>query len=440
MDLVTTSLDGPLCGRVGNWDDHAVNHHVFDAMKARCGYFDQAVSALIEDVHARGLDRRVLIVVTGEFGRTPRISYAKDSGSGVTQPGRDHWPRAVSLIFSGGGIAGGQVVGATDRLGADVTRRRVGVRDFLATIYHHLGSTRRPSRYRTGPAGRYPPSPTAGRSPNSSRERGVGHHSGLDSMRISWRPARSVDIERRTVGWFAVLGPSLVPGRPVRVGGRSRLLQRIGSESGSADGAASSTDRIGVFCRRGSCPPTGPTVADVIYGQGVSGPFLSHDGETMSEACLECGTSVPDGGSCRDHFHALLLLEAEIPGVSGSILHFYAVAAYGLQHPDRMKYTAEAFAGLHATLAAALDGLPIDGSAAGCNGMPSVPARHPAGGRSRGVLAPGRLVDDDRGRLHRGELGTYDTYEEYGDRVTAWARWVCETLAADRARENAGGD
>ena len=78
VDLVTTSLDGPLCGRVGNWDDHAVNHHVFDAMKERCRYFDQAVSALIEDIHARGLDRRVLIVVTGEFGRTPKISYAKD--------------------------------------------------------------------------------------------------------------------------------------------------------------------------------------------------------------------------------------------------------------------------------------------------------------------------------------------------------------------------
>jgi uncharacterized protein (DUF1501 family) len=139
VDLVTTSLDGPLCGRVGNWDDHAVNHHVFDAMKARCRYFDQAVSALIEDVHTRGLDRRVLIVVTGEFGRTPKISYARDSASGVTQPGRDHWPRAVSLLFSGGGIPGGQVVGATDRLGADVTRRRVGVRDFLPTIYHHLG-------------------------------------------------------------------------------------------------------------------------------------------------------------------------------------------------------------------------------------------------------------------------------------------------------------
>jgi len=139
VDLVTTSLDGPLCGRIGNWDDHAVNHHVFDAMKARCRYFDQAVSALIEDIHVRGLDRRVLVVVTGEFGRTPRISYDKDSASGVRQPGRDHWPRAVSLLFSGGGITGGQVVGATDRHGADVTRRRVGVRDFMATIYSHLG-------------------------------------------------------------------------------------------------------------------------------------------------------------------------------------------------------------------------------------------------------------------------------------------------------------
>ena len=139
VDLVATSLDGPLCGRVGNWDDHAVNHHVFDAMKARCRYFDQAVSTLIEDIHARGLDRRVLVVVTGEFGRTPKLSYDKDSVSGVTQPGRDHWPRAVSLLMSGGGIPGGQVVGATDRHGADVTSRRVGVRDFLATIYRHLG-------------------------------------------------------------------------------------------------------------------------------------------------------------------------------------------------------------------------------------------------------------------------------------------------------------
>lgn len=146
VDVVATEFDGPLCARVANWDDHAVNHHIFDAIKYRAPFFDQAVSALIEDVYARGLDRRVLVVVTGEFGRTPRISYVASSGGGVAsgskgtvQPGRDHWPRANSMLFAGGGIATGQVIGATDRLGEDPVERRVGPGDFLATIYHHLG-------------------------------------------------------------------------------------------------------------------------------------------------------------------------------------------------------------------------------------------------------------------------------------------------------------
>lgn len=146
VEIVTTTFDGPLCGRVANWDDHAVNHHVFEAIHFRAPYFDQAVSALIEDVYARGLDRRVLIVVTGEFGRTPRISYVASSGGGVAsgpegtvQPGRDHWPRANSMIWAGGGITTSQVIGATDRRGEDVVSRRVGPHDFLATIYRHLG-------------------------------------------------------------------------------------------------------------------------------------------------------------------------------------------------------------------------------------------------------------------------------------------------------------
>ncbi|MEX2114289.1 MAG: DUF1501 domain-containing protein [Pirellulales bacterium] len=146
VEIVTTTFDGPLCGRVANWDDHAVNHHVFDALKFRAPYFDQAVSALIEDIYQRGLDRRVLVVVTGEFGRTPRISYTASSGGGVAsgaagtvQPGRDHWPHANSMIWAGGGIAGGQIIGATDRRGEQVVERRVGPQDFLATIYHHLG-------------------------------------------------------------------------------------------------------------------------------------------------------------------------------------------------------------------------------------------------------------------------------------------------------------
>jgi hypothetical protein len=146
VDLVAATLNGPLCGRVGNWDDHAVNHHIFEAMKHRAPFFDQAVAALVEDLHERGLDRRVLLIVGGDFGRTPRISYAASSGGGVAsgaegvvQPGRDHWPHAMSFLFSGGGIALGQVIGSTDRRGEHPLERGVGVGDFLATLYRHLG-------------------------------------------------------------------------------------------------------------------------------------------------------------------------------------------------------------------------------------------------------------------------------------------------------------
>lgn len=146
VGLVATTLNGPLCGRVGNWDDHAVNHHVFDAMKHRAPFFDQAVAALVEDLHDRGLDKTVLLVVGGDFGRTPRISYAPSSGggvasgaTGVVQPGRDHWPHAMCFLFSGGGIAEGQVIGSTDRRGEHPSERRVGVGDFMATLYRHLG-------------------------------------------------------------------------------------------------------------------------------------------------------------------------------------------------------------------------------------------------------------------------------------------------------------
>jgi hypothetical protein len=146
VELVTVQLAGDLCGRVGNWDDHAVNHNVFAAMKHRAPYFDQAVSALIEDLYDRGLHEQVMVVVSGEFGRTPRISYVASSGggvasaeAGVVQPGRDHWPRATSILFAGGGIRTGQVVGATDERGEDATQRQVSRGDFLATLYAHLG-------------------------------------------------------------------------------------------------------------------------------------------------------------------------------------------------------------------------------------------------------------------------------------------------------------
>lgn len=146
VEILTSSLHGPLCGRVSNWDDHAVNHHVFDALKFRAQAYDQAVSALIEDIYQRGLSERVLVVVTGEFGRTPKVNYQPSTGAGnasaaagTKQPGRDHWPRAFSNIWAGGGIETGRVIGATDRLGEDSVERICGPGDFLSTIYHHLG-------------------------------------------------------------------------------------------------------------------------------------------------------------------------------------------------------------------------------------------------------------------------------------------------------------
>jgi len=146
VDVLTSSLHGPLCGRVSNWDDHAVNHHVFDALRFRAENYDRAVTALIEDIYERGLDKRVLVVVTGEFGRTPKINFQPSTGkgnasapAGTKQPGRDHWPRGFSNIWAGGGIQPGQVIGATDKRGEDAITRRCGPQDFLATIYHHLG-------------------------------------------------------------------------------------------------------------------------------------------------------------------------------------------------------------------------------------------------------------------------------------------------------------
>ena len=133
VDLVTVTLLGREAGPAGSWDDHAVNHHVFNQMKERAPNFDQAVTALIEDIFARGLDRRVLVAVTGEFGRTPKISYS------AGQPGRDHWPAATSMLFAGSGVAPGQLIGATDQRGEQVTERRIGTGDFVATLYHHLG-------------------------------------------------------------------------------------------------------------------------------------------------------------------------------------------------------------------------------------------------------------------------------------------------------------
>lgn len=116
-----------------NWDSHAVNCHIFNDTRARLPYYDRAVTALIEDIYARGLDRRVLLIVTGEFGRTPRISYAND------RPGRDHWPQAMSVLVSGGGMRTGQIVGSTNSRGEHPHSRPLTPNDLWATMFRHLG-------------------------------------------------------------------------------------------------------------------------------------------------------------------------------------------------------------------------------------------------------------------------------------------------------------
>ncbi|HUG68768.1 MAG TPA: DUF1501 domain-containing protein [Pirellulaceae bacterium] len=124
---------------VYNWDSHAVNCHLFDDLKVRAPIYDQAVTALVEDVHNRGLDNKCLVIVTGEFGRTPRISNSIGTQTGVMQPGRDHWPQAMSMLVTGGGMKTGQVVGSTNWKGEHPQDRPLTPNDLWSTVYRHLG-------------------------------------------------------------------------------------------------------------------------------------------------------------------------------------------------------------------------------------------------------------------------------------------------------------
>ncbi|ADB15039.1 protein of unknown function DUF1501 [Pirellula staleyi DSM 6068] len=144
--FVTMVLENPYVSGVSflkngtyNWDSHAVNCHLFDDARVRFPIYDQVVTALIEDLYARGLDKRVLLVVTGEFGRTPRLSQSVGSQTGVMQPGRDHWPGAMSMLVSGGGMRTGQVVGSTNDKGEHPVDRPLSPNDLWATVMRHLG-------------------------------------------------------------------------------------------------------------------------------------------------------------------------------------------------------------------------------------------------------------------------------------------------------------
>ncbi|QEH37896.1 hypothetical protein OJF2_64880 [Aquisphaera giovannonii] len=108
---------------LGGWDTHANN---FDTLSNRLlPELDQGMGTLVADLAQRGLLDSTLVVWMGEFGRTPRINQ---------NAGRDHWPRSWSVVVGGGGLKGGQTIGATDKDGVDVVDRPVGVMDLIATM------------------------------------------------------------------------------------------------------------------------------------------------------------------------------------------------------------------------------------------------------------------------------------------------------------------
>ncbi len=115
----------------GRWDWHGQPHGTnFENARDHLPFFDQGVSALIDDIYQRGLDRDVSVVVWGEFGRTPRIN---------AKGGRDHWPRASFALMFGGGVQPGRVIGATNKYAEEPSERPVHIQEVFATLYHNLG-------------------------------------------------------------------------------------------------------------------------------------------------------------------------------------------------------------------------------------------------------------------------------------------------------------
>ncbi len=120
-------------GIVQTWDTHVANFpRLRDDLLPP---LDRAVSALLDDLSVRGLLDETLVVMLGEFGRTPRISRLTPDAV----PGRDHWPSVFPAVFAGAGVVGGQLIGKSDRLGAHPISRSFGPPDLAATIYQALG-------------------------------------------------------------------------------------------------------------------------------------------------------------------------------------------------------------------------------------------------------------------------------------------------------------
>jgi hypothetical protein len=111
----------------GRWDWHG---KTFARSRENFPMLDQGVTALVEDLHSRGLDKDVSVVVWGEFGRTPKIN---------ADGGRDHWPTVSTALLAGGGMRTGRVIGATNRLGEHAADRPVRFEEVFATLYRNLG-------------------------------------------------------------------------------------------------------------------------------------------------------------------------------------------------------------------------------------------------------------------------------------------------------------
>jgi hypothetical protein len=133
VSVVTVNMFQTVFDRI-TWDCHAnggtLRSTLDDYRHTLCPHFDAAYTALLEDLAQRGLLDGTLVVAMGEFGRTPHLN---------AQGGRDHWPGVWSVLLAGGGVCGGQVIGASDRIGAEPRDRPVTPAQLVATIYHALG-------------------------------------------------------------------------------------------------------------------------------------------------------------------------------------------------------------------------------------------------------------------------------------------------------------
>jgi uncharacterized protein (DUF1501 family) len=120
----------------GEWDTHNSN---FKALRKLLPEIDQIVYALVTDLHERGLDKDVLVVVGGEMGRMPRIAHQAAGSSGASADGRDHWLHAGFMLMAGGGFRMGQAIGNTGPRGERDAMKRYSLQNMYATLYHLFG-------------------------------------------------------------------------------------------------------------------------------------------------------------------------------------------------------------------------------------------------------------------------------------------------------------